>query len=80
LRDVLADSMRWVSDIAAAFEGDPQDGNVVSVVQRQWGLSTDQAISKIFDMHAQLMQRWCKLRNRLPHLYGTLRLDEEARI
>jgi hypothetical protein len=26
------------------------------------------------------MQRWCKLRDRLPHLYGTLRLDEEARI
>lgn len=80
LRDILADSMRWVSDIASASEGNPRDGNVVSVLQKQWRLSTDQAIGKVCDMHGRLMQRWCLLRDRLPHLYGTLRLDEEARI
>lgn len=80
LRDILADSMRWVSDIALVLEGDLQESNVVCAVRRQWGLSTDQAISKVCGMHAQLMQRWYRLRDRLPHLYRILHLDEEARI
>jgi hypothetical protein len=59
LRDVLADSMRWVRDIAAAFEGDPQDGNVVSIVRRQWGLSRSgdqQDLRHARATHATLVQ------------------------
>ncbi|MFC3652389.1 hypothetical protein ACFONN_12605 [Dyella humi] len=80
LRDIQADSMRWVSDIAAARAGNPPEDNVVRAVQRQWGISPDQAISKVVSMHEKLMQRWCGLRSRLPQLYVTLRLSEEARI
>lgn len=80
LRDIQADSMRWVSDIAVACGGNLSEDNVVHAVQRQWGINTDQAISKVVSMHEQLMRRWCQLRNRLPQLYSTLHLSEEARI
>lgn len=80
LRDIQADSMRWVSDIAAACAGSLSEDNVVRAVQRQWGISPDQAISKVVSMHEKLMQRWCQLRSRLPQLYSTLHLSEEARI
>jgi hypothetical protein len=80
LRDIQADSMRWVSNVAAACGGSLPEGNVVRVIQRQWELSIEQAISKVITMHEQLMQRWRRLRDRVPQLYVTLHLDEDARI
>jgi hypothetical protein len=80
LRDIQADSMHWVSDIAAACAGRRSESSVVCSVQRQWDIGADQAIRKVIIMHEQLMQRWCRLRDRLPQLYATLHLDEDARI
>lgn len=79
LRDIQADSMRWVSDIAAACAGSLPEDNMVRRV-RQGDMSTEQAVRKVIVMHEQLMQRWCRLRGRLSRLYTTLHLNEDARI
>jgi len=79
LRDIQADSMRWVSDIAAACAGNLEGDNMVRRV-RQGDMGTEQAISKVILMHEQLMQRWCRLRDRLPQVHITLHLNEAARI
>lgn len=80
LRDIQADSMRWVSDLFAAHAGDPPKGSVIHLLQSQRGLRKDEAIREAILMHDRLMQRWCWLCDRLPELCATLRLSEEGRI
>lgn len=79
LRDIQADSMRWVSDIASACMGRLAEDNIVRRVQ-QGDTSIDQAIRKVVLMHDKLMDRWNRLRDRLPQLYATLHLNEDAQI